>query len=66
MDLEVTDMNTGIHKKNYSIINLYLPPNTNINKNELESLINKLENDFIIPGDMDAYHQQWYSQKQNH
>ena len=60
-NLEVIAINTVIQNRIYSIVNIYLPPNRNICKQELDQLQNKLEKDLIIAGDMNAHHHRWNS-----
>ena len=61
MNLELIGINIKVQNKIYSMINIYLPSNSNINKNELELLKNKLENDFVL-AKVNAHHEHWNSQ----
>ena len=62
IDLNTTLQAVAIHvqlDKLYTICNLYLPPNSPVNLQELEDLIDQLPSPYLLVGDLNARHPLW-------
>ena len=47
------------HKRKYTICSLYLPPNENIQDNDIIQLFDELPEPFLVLGDFNARHTMW-------
>ena len=67
-NLEVCGIKTEIDNKIYTIVSLYIPPQTtNIDiKTELKILYDQLSKPFIICSDINGHHSSWGSESDNH
>ena len=64
-ELEVIGINIILKGNNFSIVNIYIPPDHNLKEQELINISNQIEKNFLMVGDFNSHNPLWYSNNLN-